>query len=379
MVPVEGALVGRHRRVVLPRLRDHHQHGVPDRPPGEVQQLEALVEARGVGRARRDDRERALETRDQRRGHQRLAGAHPVAVALHRVDLAVVREVPVRVRERPRRERVGGEPAVHQRERGLDALVGEVGEELGQLGRGEHALVDEGAARQRREVHLFAVDARELVLAALAHHEQLAVELDAGRAGGVVDEELPEARHHAQRGGADHRGVDRGLAPADHAEALVLHDGVDAGHRLLGRFGVERQEREADAVGARGRQREVDHGPQEPVGDLEQDPGAVAGVDLGARRAPVVEVAERVEGVGDDRAAGHALDVADERDPAGVVLEARVVEPERLGHRAERPPRASRRSVRIDRASSSHIHADSARRTGGRRGTTLALAAEGTD
>ena len=137
--------------------------------------------------------------RDQRGRHQRLAGAHPVAVALHGVDLAVVGQVAVRVRERPRRERVGGEAAVHQRQRGLDPLVGEVGEELGELGRGEHALVDEGAARQRREVdHLVAgartVELRELVLAALAHHEEQAVELDAGGAAGVGDEELAEAR-----------------------------------------------------------------------------------------------------------------------------------------------------------------------------------------
>ena len=56
-----------------------------------------------------------------------------------------------------------------------------------------------------------------------------------------------------------------------------------------------------DAVGPGRRQGEVDDGPEEAVGDLEEDAGAVAGVDLGARRAAVVEVAERVEGVGDDR------------------------------------------------------------------------------
>ena len=61
------------------------------------------------------------------------------------------------------------------------------------------------------------------------------------------------------------------------------------------------QEREADAVGAGGRQGEVDDGAEEAVGDLEEDAGAVAGVDLGARRAAVVEVAEGVERVGDDR------------------------------------------------------------------------------
>ena len=48
---------------------------------------------------------------------QRLAGAHPVAVPGDRVDLAVVGDVAVRVRERPGREGVGREPGVHERER----------------------------------------------------------------------------------------------------------------------------------------------------------------------------------------------------------------------------------------------------------------------
>ena len=43
-----------------------------------------------------------------------------------------------------------------------------------------------------------------------------------------------------------------------------------------------------------GGQVEVDDRAEEAVGDLDQDPGAVAGVGLGARRAPVVEVADAV-------------------------------------------------------------------------------------
>ena len=40
---------------------------------------------------------------------------------------------------------------MHEGERAGDALVAEVGEVLGQLGRCEHALVDEGARRERRD------------------------------------------------------------------------------------------------------------------------------------------------------------------------------------------------------------------------------------
>ena len=170
---VERALLRRHRLVVLPRLRDHHQHGVRQAAAAELEQLEHLVEPRRVGRAGRADREGALEPVDQVALQQRLARPHPVLVAHHRVDLAVVGDHPVRVRQRPRRERVRREARVHERQRRLEALVVEVGVELAQLLRDEHALVDERAGRQRREVH------RGLVLHALAGDERSPVEIDA--------------------------------------------------------------------------------------------------------------------------------------------------------------------------------------------------------
>ena len=71
----------------------------------------------------------------------------------------------------------------------------------------------------------------------------------------------------------------------------------------------------------RRRQVEVDDRAEEAVGDLDQDAGAVAGVGLGARRAAVLEVAERADAHRHDLVAGPALDVDDERDAAGVVLE----------------------------------------------------------
>jgi hypothetical protein len=137
---VERALLGVHRVVVLPRLGDHHQHRVGQAAPAEVQQLEHLVERRGVATTGRADGERPIKAGHEVAGQQALPRAHPVAVALHGVDLAVVCDVSVRVSQRPRREGVGAEAAVHQRQCRLDALVGQIGEELGQLRRGEHPL-----------------------------------------------------------------------------------------------------------------------------------------------------------------------------------------------------------------------------------------------
>ena len=121
------------------------------------------------------------------------------------------------------------------------------------------------------------------------------------------------------------------LSPADDPEPLLLGEVLDDAARLVGRAVIGREEREANAVRARGRQRERRHAAKERVGHLDEDAGAVAGVDLGARCAAVVEVAERAEGRVDDVVALGAGDVNDEADAAGVVLEARVVETARCG------------------------------------------------
>ena len=99
--PVEGPAGRVHLVVVLPRLRDHHQHRVRQRPARQVQQLEHLVEGRRVAEVARRHREDPVQAELGRRTGRAveqlgvqlgLAGPHPVPVALDGVDLAVVRD-----------------------------------------------------------------------------------------------------------------------------------------------------------------------------------------------------------------------------------------------------------------------------------------------
>jgi hypothetical protein len=66
--------------------------------------------------------------------------------------------------------------------------------------------------------------------------------------------------------------------------------------------------------------------------DLHQDAGAVTGARVGADGTAVLEIAEDVERVRDDRVGLVALDVGDEADAAGILLQARILET--LGRRA---------------------------------------------
>ena len=161
---VVAALVG---------LGDHHHHRVRQRAAGEHEQLEHVVERRRVRAAGPHDRQDLRQVvAEQLGGELRLARAHPVDVAAQRVDLAVVGDHPVRVRELPAREGVGGEARVDEPQRGLRPRVLQVGVVAEQLRRREHPLVDDRARAEARDHELRA--RRELGHA--ADHVQLALE-----------------------------------------------------------------------------------------------------------------------------------------------------------------------------------------------------------
>ncbi len=311
-----------HLVVVLPRLGDHHQDRVREAASGHVQQLHDLVEAGRVARAVGADRQDPPDVAGDHLGVElRLAGLHPVAVAAHGVDLAVVGDQPVGMGQAPAREGVGREPGVHERQRAGDPRVGEVGEERLELAGRQHALVDQGPAREAGEVDL------GLALGPLAQAERHPLEHHlVGHPAPGGHEELAEARHRAPRGDTHEVRGNRHLAPAQDDEVLLLGDPVDRRHGVtLGRA-VVGQEGQADRVRARRGKLELHHGAQEAVRDLEEDARPVAAVRLGARGATVVEVAQRRERLDDDVVAGHPGHGGHEGHATGVPLEGGVVQ-----------------------------------------------------
>ncbi len=296
------------------RLRDHHHQRVRDGAAGEHEQLEHVVEHRRVGARRTDDGEHLAQVvPEELRGELRLARPHPVDVAAQRVDLAVVRDHPVRVGQLPARERVRGEAGVHEGERALEALVAQVGIETRELRRGQHPLVDERPRGQARDHELgpggelgHAPDDVQLPFEGVA--------LEPVRA----HDELADARHRGARRPADVGVVEGDVAPADQLLALGGDRNLD-GLAALAEAG-------ANAVFACRRQPLADLPAEERIRDLDEDPGAVARVGIRAGGAPVLEVRE-----GDERplhrlVARHAVQPRDERDAAGVVLEGRVIQ-----------------------------------------------------
>ncbi len=222
---------------------------------------------------------------------------------------------------------------MHQRQRALEIRLVQVGIILAELVGQEHALVDHGAARHRARII-----AGEAAVAALidrlrdrlAQDVEPALEIVLGlRRAVAADEHLHVGRFGRLHGFAERGVVGRHVAPAEQHQAFLLDLVGDDALDDVAPGGLARHEQRADGVFAGVRQLEADLGRlahEEGVRDLHQDAGAVAGARIGADGAAMLEIAENADRIGDDLMRLLALDVGDEADAAGILLQAEVVE-----------------------------------------------------
>ena len=262
--------------------------------PASTKQLEDVVEGRGIRAARAHDREDLGEVfAEETRGELRLACLHPVDVAAQGVDLPVVREQPVGMRQLPARERVRRVARVDQGDDRLQPRVDEVGVVPRELQGAEHPLVDQRARGEARNRKVW--PGREL--------DHPADDVELPFEGVLVVTQLRRRGHehvaHARRAGAGNGAdvcrVDRNIAPAEHRLPLGLDGRSDEPLQLGSALLVLRQEEHPDAVRARLRQIRRGHGTEKRVGEADEDPGAVAGVGIGAGGAAMGESRERGE------------------------------------------------------------------------------------
>ncbi len=220
---------------------------------------------------------------------------------------------------------------MHQRQRAVEVGFVQVGIVLAELVGQEHALVDHGAAGQRAHViagHAAVAALVDRLRDRLAQDVEPALEIVFGLGGAIAtDKDLHVVGLGRLHGDAE-RGIVTGhVAPAEQLEALVLDLlGDDALDHVPPR-GIARHEQRADGVFAWLRQLEAELAclaGEEGVRDLHQDAGAVAGARVGADRAAMLEIAQDAQRVGDDLMRLLALDVGDEADAAGVLLQTRI-------------------------------------------------------
>ena len=330
---VVGLEVVGHALVAAPRLGDQHAHRLLDRPAGEHQQFEHVVEGGRVAAPLADHRLDLVEVgaKHGMREHA-LAGVHPVDVAANRVDFAVVGDVAEGVGEVPRREGVGAVALVDERERRRHPRVGKVEVVLAHLIGEQQALVDQRLRREGADVAERLLDEAllpDLDPEPLAGHEQLPLEVVTGHLRATADEGLTDDRFNLAGCAADRAVVGGHVSPAEKLQALLADHLLE---ELLGGLAValrRRQKHVADGPVARCRKLDARlrrDGREKLMRNLHENAGAVAGERIAAARTAVGEVFEHLEPLPHDVVALHAVHVDDEAHAAGVVLIGGVVE-----------------------------------------------------
>ena len=261
----------------------------------------------------------AAEARERRSGPRAV---RPVAVALDGVDLAVVREQAIRVRQSPLRQRVGGEALVEHGDRSSRGAD--------RRGPGRTAPGTAASPCPCRRWCWPKDSARRTtgpprrLFGAAPRHEQPAIEcrLVEILRRRSVDEYLFDARQHLQRlGAAGLRGRAAPRAsrpPADPARRALRRARARAASACVRRARQEHQargERCAKRDARLGRQR-----AQEPSGFFRSSTAAVAGLAVGGNRAAVREAIERADGGLHQPVTGEVVEAGDQPEAATVAL-----------------------------------------------------------
>ena len=327
VVLVEGPDVVPDVVLRAPCLRNQHHHRVRGVASGGDKKLEDVVERGRVALLSVHEREylREVILASRRQRQRRLARGEGVQVALYRVDLAVVRDHPERMRELPRRERVRRVALMHDRERRHEVGVGEVGVELLYLRRKKKPLVDDSARRARADV---------CVLRRLLDPPPEDIELPfevmfvfnaetrRGR-----DEHLPDPRHDLAGVVADRFRVRRHVAPRQDFAPLRPDDLLDLRFLAISsknhgnpKLAIPPKNLCASEPLSLCVKTLPQDPPEEPLWDSHEEARTVAGVGVVPRRTAVHEPLEYRHPLHDDFVARLAGEIRDHPDAACVVL-----------------------------------------------------------
>ena len=329
LVSVVGAALLTQAIVVVPRLGQQHGRGTRERATVHDQELEHVVQNRGIGSLAVDDRHHALKIVLQHGAVQvGLAGANPVDIALEGIDLAVVDDKAVGVRALPTGCGVGGVARVDERHGRLDGGVVEVDEEAAHLRGDEHALVHDSARAHGADVEDLVAQGKlgiGLLLDSATAHVQAALE-------GVTRRHIVRAAQKGlQNGGHAGAGgltqvvrVDGHLSPKEQRHAGLGATLLKHAAGILYALVILRKEQHGHTIVALCRQNLaalLSLFTEKVMRNLEQDAGTVAGVLLEARAAAVLQVDQNGQRIVQNLVMALTVDIGKCADATCIVVE----------------------------------------------------------
>ena len=221
------------------RRRQQHTHRLGNRAPVAREQLQHLVQA---GRIRSILRKYREAFHRQRRRTRR----HPRAIPPHCIDLAVMPQLPCRLRAMPRRQRVRRITLMEDGKVRHELRVRKVRIEIGDMFSQAKRLVHNRPRRKRTHVtsHLTRLRRGFKLLARKIQPplhrirpNQIGCPHIAAMGRRIRDQHLPDHRHRIQRNLTQHFSPDRHIAPTKHAQVLRIQTAFDHtfSARLAGR------------------------------------------------------------------------------------------------------------------------------------------------
>ena len=245
MILVKGLQVFRYWVLVVKALGHHKRHGMRQREARHYKKLEHVVKAGRVAHARLHNGRQLLDVAQGVRAEHALPGLHPSAVSAYGVYLAVVGQQAERLRQTPRRERVGGEARVYQGQSAGEVFVGEVGVILPQLEAREHTFIYDVLRRQRAHVEVLVGHA---AFYALADEVQRALELRQAVVSYARNEELLDVGLARECGLAEAVGLRGHVAQVHQRQSFALYLLNHHAQYVLLPGGVLGQEHQSRAV-----------------------------------------------------------------------------------------------------------------------------------
>ncbi len=292
--------------------------------PGAHQHFEHRIQRGRVRAARLDDRFDVFARRaEELRGHFDLMVLHPIGVAFQRIDLAVMRQHAEGLRQPPSRECVSRIALMEDRKGRNEPFVLQVGIEVGELFRQEHALVDQRARRQRANIEILDGGGANAFLDAPPAEIKPAVQRFEIFAVARVEHDLLDFRARGVGFLADDRDIHRHLAPAIEIKARAQDLGFDNGAASFLRHVIRtRQENlpHRDTAGTQFMAGLFDLCPKEILRHRNMDSGAIAGFAVCIDGPAMPDRFQRLDRAHHDFAPRLAVDGRDQADAAGVMF-----------------------------------------------------------
>ena len=176
---------------------------------------------------------------------------HPVHISAQRIDLAVMRDVTIRMRALPAGKCVRRKTLMYQTESADYIWIGKLAVEVRELGGQHQSFVDDGSTRKRGDVKR----ARTLIarfayfaFGALTHDVQLSLESVFIKTRRPSDKNLLDIWLRGSRDATNCRSEDRHISPAQYGQTLLANNSLKNPFALQPGVLLHGQERHADPV-----------------------------------------------------------------------------------------------------------------------------------